>query len=108
LQKTWLIKTNCDSYWGCKPKPPKFPSKPNSGCTESKSIAPQCAEIKLKALVGEVVDTTRFAQTAKPGFIIALRVLFLPEFWMASGVIFSFAACKEQRLLRKWWKKSRD
>jgi hypothetical protein len=58
------------------------------------------------------VDTTLLnvglAETVKPGFIIAFRVLFLPEFSMDRGVIFSFAACKEQRLLRKWWKKSRD
>jgi hypothetical protein len=54
-------------------------------------------------LVGEAVDTTHvnvsFAETANPGFIIALRVLFLPEFSMVSGVIFPFATGKEQRLL---------
>jgi len=42
---------------GCKPKLPKLPSKANSGCTEPKSITPQSAEIKLKALAGEAVDT---------------------------------------------------
>jgi hypothetical protein len=65
------------------------------------------------ALAMEAVDTTTllnvgFAETTKPGFIIALRVLFLPEFLMARGVIFPFATDKEQRLLREWWKKSRD
>jgi hypothetical protein len=36
-----------------------------------------------------------FAETTKPGFIIVLRVLFLPEFLMARGVIFPFATDKE-------------
>ena len=42
------------------------------------------------------------AKTAKPGAILALRVLRLPEFSMASGVLFPFAAGKEQRLVREW------
>ena|GEM_PF-3931700 len=58
-------------------------------------ITLQCAEIKLKAVAGEAVNTKRFAETAKPGFIIALRVLFFFEFSLASGVIFAFAAGKE-------------
>jgi len=55
------------------------------------------------------VDTTLLnvglAEPVKPGFIIAFRVLFLPEFSMARGVIFLFASGKEQRLMRSWWKK---
>ncbi len=45
------------------------------------------------------------AQSAKPGVILALRVLRLPEFSMGSGVFFPFAAGKEQRLMREWRKK---
>jgi hypothetical protein len=67
------------------------------------------AEIQLKALVAESTDTTllniALAKTAKPGFILALRALRLPEFSMASGVLFPFAADKEQRLMREWRKK---
>lgn len=67
------------------------------------------AEIELKALVAEATDTTLInvglAKTAKPGAILALRVLRLPEFSMASGVLFPFAAGKEQRLVREWRKK---
>jgi hypothetical protein len=58
-------------------------------------IAPQCSKIKLKTLAGEAVDITHFAETAKSEFTIAFRVLFLPEFSMARGMIFPFAADKE-------------
>ena len=71
-------------------------------------IAPQCSKIKLKTLAGEAVDITHFAETAKSEFIIALRLLFLAEFSMDTGVVFPFAAGKEKRRLREWWKKSRD
>lgn len=67
------------------------------------------AEIELKALIAEATETTLInvglAKTAKPGPILALRVLRLPEFSMASGVLFPFAAGQEPRLVREWRKK---
>jgi hypothetical protein len=79
------------------------------GLYRIETVGAERAEIKLKALVAEATDTTLtnigLAQTAKPGFILALRVLCLPELSMASGVFSPFAAGKEQRLVREWRKK---
>lgn len=79
------------------------------GLYRIETIEAERAEIKLKALVAEATDTTLIniglAKTAKPGFILALRVLRLPELSMASGVFFPFAAGKEHQLVREWRKK---
>lgn len=79
------------------------------GLYRIETIEAERAEIKLKALVAEATDTTLIniglAKTATPGFILALRVLRLPELSMASGVFFPFAAGKEHRLVREWRKK---
>jgi len=79
------------------------------GLYRIETIIAERAEIELKALVAETTDTTLInvglAKTAKPGFILALRVLRLPEFSMASGVLFPFAPGKERRLVHEWRKK---
>lgn len=79
------------------------------GLYRIETILAERAEIELKALVAEATDTTLInvglAKTAKPGAILALRVLRLPEFSMASGVLFPFAVGQEQRLVREWRKK---
>ncbi len=66
--------------------------KARFGLYQIESTAPECAEIKLKALTGEAVDTTLIniglSESAKPGLIIAIRILFFPEFSMSSGVFF--------------------
>ena len=78
------------------------------GLYRIETLVAERAEIELKALVVETTDTTLLnvglAKTAKPGFILALRVLHLPEFSMASGVLFPFAAGKEPRLVHEWRK----
>ncbi len=83
--------------------------KAKFGLYRIEAIARERAEIELKALITEVTDATLInvglSQTAKPGLILALRALRLPEFSMASGVFFPFAAGKEQRLMREWRKK---
>lgn len=83
--------------------------KAKFGLYRIEAIARERSEIGLKALITEVTDATLInvglAQSAKPGVTLALRVLRLPEFSMASGVFFPFAAGKEQRLMREWRKK---
>ncbi len=66
------------------------------GLYRIETIVAERAEIELKALVAETTDTTLInvglAKTAKPGLILALRVLRLPEFSMTQR----FRTCKRK------------